>query len=273
MRYWKKNSSYLLLLVFIFVFLSINLKEIQAALVIDPGFIRLKLNEKRNSGTFVLKNTGDVEERYRAKAIFFTHTLKGGFKEIPDGEYSLSSWIKFNPQEFVLPPKSSRVVRYSIIPQGKLKPYEYYGAIQFVPLSVAHVKSNDGKGHSVDIKVVSIVIVPIYGYVKGTKYSAQLKSLDIKKEDNGSLVVNAIVVNTGDGVLRLNGKCQFISDSGETAAAIDIKQQFIFPKEERIVKIKIKEILKPDKYAVKFYLKSTDSNSDVELKKESKFEL
>ncbi len=120
---------------------------------------------------------------------------------------------------------------------------------------------------------MSIVNVPIYGYVKGTKYSAQFKSLDIKKEDADSLAVNAIVVNTGDGVLRLNGKCEFINDSGETAAAMDIKQQFIFPKEERIVKLKIKEILKPGKYSVKFYLKSTDSNADVELKKESKFEL
>lgn len=255
------------------MFLSIKLGEIHAALVIDPGFINLNLNEKRNSGTFVLKNTGDTEERYRAKAIFFTHTSKGGFKEIPDGEYSLSAWIKFNPQEFVLPPKSSRMVRYSIIPQGKLKPYEYYGAIQFVPLTVAHLTSNDNKGHSVDIKIVSIIIVPIYGYVKGTKYSGQLKSMDIKKEDDGSLSINSIIVNTGDGVLRLNGKCQFTGSSGKTAAEKDIKQQFIFPKEERFVKVKIKEILKPDKYTVKFYLKSTDSNSDVEIKKESKFEL
>jgi len=254
------------------IFLLSGFVDTYAALVINPAFIRLKLNEKRNTGTFVLKNTGDEEVRYRAKSVYFTLTSQGGLKEVAPDEYSLATWIKFNPQEFVLPPKTSRVVRFSIIPQGKLRPYEYRGAIEFIPLKLGQIKSQHAQGHSFDIKVVSIVLVPIYGQVKGTKYSGQLKQVKINKQD-ASLSPTVTIVNSGDGVLNLDGMCQIVNSQGEVAEEISFKKVVIFPKSDRILKTTLKTTLKPDKYLARFNFQSNQQGVDIELKDEAKFEL
>lgn len=247
-------------------------EQTYAALVIDPAYITIDLTNKRATGTFLLKNTGDEEERYRAKAVYFTLTPKGSIKELSPDEYSLTTWIKFNPQEFVLPPKSSRAVRYSVIPQGKLKAYEYRGAIEFIPLKAANVKSQDDAGHIINLKVISVVLVPIYGYVRGTKNSGNLKQIAVNQQKD-EIEVTFTVVNTGNGVLRLDGICQIITSAGKVADELGYKKIAVFPKNERIIKMKTRKELKPDNYILKVRLKSIDSRSDIILSGETKFAL
>ena len=62
----------------------------QATLVIDPALIKTELSAKRTSGAFVLKNTGEEEVRYRAKAVYFTLNPEGGLMEVAPDEYSLT---------------------------------------------------------------------------------------------------------------------------------------------------------------------------------------
>lgn len=243
-----------------------------ATLIIEPANIKISLKQKSNSGTFILKNTSDTEERYRAKAMHFIITKKGGLHEIPVDEYSLAPWIKFNPQEFTLPAKSSRIIRYSIIPQQKLKPQEYWGAIEFEPLKGAKYTSQDTKGRTFNLEILSVVLVPIYGFVDGTKYSGAIKQVGVKKEKE-KLTAQATVANTGNAILRLQGNYQIIDTAGTVIEEIPLKHIVIFPQTERIIDIDIKKALGPDKYTLKINLQSSDSRMDISLSRENQFSI
>lgn len=245
-------------------------RSAMAALVIEPALIEMELSQNRSSGAFIIKNVGDKEERYRAKAVHFLLTPEGGIKEVKPDEYSLADWVKFNPKEFVLPPKTSRVVRFSVMPQGKLRPKEYWGAIEFMPLSGAKVISQDSKGRSFNLEVLSVVLVPIYGHVDGTQYSGAIKDVRFKK-DKEKLYVLCDVINTGSGVVRMNGSCQITDASGSVVDEIALKAVVAFAKSSRIVRAGLKKELAPGKYRARINLKSADPRSKMELTDEIEF--
>ena len=244
----------------------------EAALVIEPALIKLELSQNRSSGAFTIRNTGDKEERYRAKAVHFILTPEGGLKEIGPDEHSLAPWVKFNPKEFVLPPKTSRVVRFSVLPEGKVRSREYWGAIEFMPLKGAKVVSQSDKGQSFDIEVLSVVLVPIYGYVEGTNYSGALKEIGFKKEKEKAYVYSTFL-NTGDGVLRLSGACQVTDSAGSVVDEIEMKSVVVFTGSERNEKALLKKSLPPGRYHARITLKSTDPHSKVELSGEAEINL
>ncbi len=256
----RHRLIYVVLLAFSMVFA--RPAAIDAALVIEPALINLKLSQKRASGVFFVRNTSDTEERYRAATVHFTVTRKGGLSIIPSDEYSLAQWIKFNPTEFVLPPKSSRMVRYAVIPRGKLKPREYWGAIQFVPLKGKTFQSAPVEGRSVGIEVVTVILVPIYGLVEGTEFSGQMNHLSARQDKDG-LQIGFIISNTGEGVLRLSGGCQIIDPSGNVVKEVEIEKLVVFPHAERIFTMDVKEPLLPNSYTVRIALKS--ANAEVAL--------
>lgn len=269
-KYTLRNFSRLLF-VLALVFSGSSIPA-EAALVIEPALIKLELNQNRSSGAFIIKNTGDKEERYRAKSVHFILTPEGGLKETDPDEHSLAGWVKFNPKEFVLPPQTSRVVRFSVIPEGKVRSREYWGAIEFMPLQGAKVISQDNKGQSFNLEVLSVVLVPIYGYVEGTKYSGAVKDIGFRNE-KGKAYVYSSFLNTGDGVLRLTGACRIIDSSGSVVDEIGLKSVVVFTGSERIIRSAVKKTLPPGRYRAKIDLKSSDPHSKVELSAETEFNL
>jgi hypothetical protein len=192
--------------------------------------------------------------------------------KIPDDEYSLAPWIKFNPKEFVIPAQSSRVIHYSVIPPQKLKAREYRGAIEFTPLEVSRVTSKDTKGHTFNLKVLSIVLVPIYGLVEGAKSSGQIKQVKVERQKE-ELIAYCTLLNNGDSALRLDGECRIIDSSGNVAEELPVKKIVVFPKNERILGLKIKKDLAGGEYTARFHLKSTDSRVNLEFTHETKFSI
>ncbi|OGW83596.1 MAG: hypothetical protein A2987_02905 [Omnitrophica bacterium RIFCSPLOWO2_01_FULL_45_10] len=267
----KAFGLFLLVGIFISVLLYANI-NCEAILVIEPALVKTELTQGRATGAFVIKNTGDEEERYRAKAVHFVVTKEGALKEVPLDEYSLAGWIKFNPKEFVLPPKTSRMVRFSVIPQGKVATREYWGAIEFMPLKGSNVKAEDGKGHIFNLQVLSVILVPIYGFVDGTLYSGRIDDISIKKLKDKTYLYCG-VTNTGDGILRLKGSCQILDSSGTVVEEIGLKHIIAFTKKERLVKSEIKTPLKPGTYRARVNLASQDSHSKVTLVEEANFYL
>ncbi|MDD5773753.1 MAG: hypothetical protein PHX78_09855 [bacterium] len=227
--------------------------KVKAALVIKPAYIMQKLTQKRISDVFYIKNVGDKEERYRATAIHFIVGDKGGLQVIPSDEYSLAQWIKFNPTEFILPPNTSRMIRYSIIPQGKLKEREYWGAIQFVPLKGQTVTTKGKEGQDISLEVVSVILVPIYGKVEGTKFSGELSGFEAKQQkDDINLLFR--VKNTNEGVLRLPGLCQIVDSNNKIIKEVEIKSIVVFPGKNRLMSVSIKEKLTSGNYTARVVL-------------------
>ena len=192
--------------------------------------------------------------------------------EVAPDEYSLTGWIKFNPKEFTLPPQSSRAIRYSIIPEGKLIPKEYRGAIEFTPLKGAKIQSHDNEGHQFNLQVLSIVLVPVYGYVKNTKYSGTLSDITVDKKKD-EVLISADVSNTNDGILRFNGEYQITGPSEKKIEAASFKKIVIFQKNKRVLKTMIKKPAESGHYVVRLHIKSYDRRAPIELTKETKFDL
>ena len=191
-------------------------------------------------------------------------------KEIDPDEHSLAPWVKFNPKEFTLPPKSSRIVRFSVIPEGKVRSKEYWGAIEFMPLEGAKVVSKDAKERVFNIEILSVVLVPIYGYVEGTKYSGMIKEISLADEREKPYL-NLNLLNKGDGVLRLSGNCQIKDAAGAVVDDIELKKVVVFADGERVLRAAFNKELASGKYHVTVNLKSTDPHSKVELSGESDF--
>ncbi len=82
-----------------------------AGIAISPAVVRLSLDKKRPAGQFIIRNVGDTTERYRINARHFLYGENGALQIVEPDEHSLVPWIKFNPKEFTLPPKSRRAVR------------------------------------------------------------------------------------------------------------------------------------------------------------------
>ncbi|MDD5491566.1 MAG: hypothetical protein PHV60_02660, partial [bacterium] len=181
---------------------------------------------------------------------------------------SLAKWIKFNPTEFVLPPKTSRIVRYYIIPQGKLKEREYWCAIQFVPLKGQKITSKDKEGRDLKLEVLSVILVPIYGLVDGTKFSGELTTLEAK-QDKDKLQMLFKVKNSNEGVLRLSGTCQILDSEGKIVKEVPVKNVAVFPKIERSNSVYIDEKLAPGKYTVKLILRNKEEK--ISLARETSF--
>jgi len=269
----KKQSFFKkIVLCFALLFVCVLFSTARASLVIEPALIKVNLTQKRSSGTFILKNTDDTEKRYRAKAVHFILSPKGGILRIPPDGYSLAEWIKFNPKEFVLPPKSSRVIRYSIIPRGKLKPRDYWCGIQFMPLEGAKYKNEDEKGRVFNITILSAILVPIYGFVDGTQFSGEFKNIELKQE-NDELNLYYHIDNKGTGIIRLKGTYKITDSSGNVVAEAPVKSVVIYPERERIGKVKVKKELPPDKYSVHINLTSKYPRANINLTKESTFSL
>lgn len=223
-----------------------------ASISITPAVVSVDLEQGRPSGRFVITNTGDKEQRYRILATHFNYSPEGGLGIVPPDENSLAEWLKFNPREFTLPPKSKRVVRYAILPRGKLSKKTYWAAMELESLNPNEFKSQKNEaGSSYSLKVATAILVPIFGTVGDIIYSGDLENLKLKSNDEGyELAVD--VVNTGEGRLSMKGNYHILAASGEEVATNTLASGLVLPNAKRhmISRIPTSE-LKPGDYNIK----------------------
>lgn len=235
----------------------------RADLAAQPAFVFVKLDKRNPSGRFVLSNTGSTAQTFRARATHFLLTEDGSIMPVKPDEYSLAEWIKFNPKEFTLPPKSSRVIRFTVVQNGRnLRPHEYWGAIQFTPLTGATYTSKpDKSGRTVSVKVITDVLIPIYGEMHETVYGGRISDITAgqsKKE----LTMAAMIANTGGGGLRLSGDWKiYDAGTGDLVKTIPVKFLLILPKQKRHLKTTVADHLPAGKYSIMLSLNYKDGKT------------
>jgi len=166
--------------------------------------LEVSFDRGRPSGQFIISNIGDAEERYRVRSVHFTFLKDGGVRRIQPDEHSLASWIKFNPTEFTLPPKTKRAVRYTIIPKGKLKAGEYWGAMELESLNTTVGSGKDERGTEYQVEVISTILVPLFGRFGNVRYQGVVKEVKITPKGTGQCI-ELSVENTGEGRLLIEG--------------------------------------------------------------------
>ena len=173
-------------------------ENLQAGVAISPAVVELSLKKAHAAGEFVIRNTGAEEERYRILASHFVLGLDGSMKKVLPDENSLVPWIKFNPKEFTLPPKSNRTVRFVIVPKGKaISKREYWCFMELESLKENSASATDAGGRTMKIRVVPSILVPIFATKGDISYSAAVEEVKIvpRKSD---VCIKSIINNTGE---------------------------------------------------------------------------
>ncbi|NNL57269.1 MAG: hypothetical protein HKO71_05925, partial [Pseudomonadales bacterium] len=173
-----------------------------AGIAVEPAYISLNFDKGRASGRFVITNTGDTEERYRVIASHFTFSEQGALSLAEPNEHSMAEWIKFNPKEFSLPPKSKRVVRYVVLPKGKLQDGQYWAAMELESLEGRNYSTSDGGGRTFNLKVVPSVLAPIYGAAGKIERDYTVDKLDLTTSDRNKKVLEVRLSNIGNAVIN-----------------------------------------------------------------------
>jgi len=234
----------------------------QASLGARPAYLFVDLNKRNPSGTFTISNLGDTKQTYRARAIHFELKEDGSIFPVKPDDYSLAEWIKFNPKEFTLPPHTSRLVRFTIVASThKLKPREYWGAIEFTPLTGASFTNTDKQGRKMEFKVITALLIPIYGEMPGIVYDGSIK--DVSAEQDGShLKLSAMIANTGQGGLRISGNWKiFDKESGKLVKTVKTGKSLILPQQRRHLVTKTDEVIPAGQYTVILTLQYSDGKT------------
>jgi hypothetical protein len=225
---------------------------------VSPAYVEVRLDQGRPAGQFTIANIGDEEERYRIGAMHFIFTRDGALQTVKPDERSLVPWIKFNPPEFTLAPKTQRVIRFVIVPQGPpLKPGEYWAAMELESLKAGVSEADDGHGRQLKLQITSSILVPMFGTFGNVEYAAEVREVRMTAV-NAAHKIEFLVGNTGGGKLILKGNYVIKDSSGQAVREGTIISSYILPASERFVPAMLKEPLESGTYTVHLECQSKD---------------
>ncbi|MBA3016513.1 MAG: hypothetical protein KKD63_04805 [Proteobacteria bacterium] len=213
-----------------------------AGISIAPAFVEIDMSKGQPSGQFVITNNGDEPERYRIKAAHFGFSPTGNLLSLPEDKNSLSSWIKFNPKELTLAPKTNQRVRFVIVPKGKLEDQEYWAAMEMESLKTNTTRTKDGAGRTLKLEVSSSVMVPIFARHGEVAYQCQIDELQLVRNDKGA-TLQVTVNNNGTGHLYATGTFEIRAGDGSMLSEGNLGNSYIMPGNLRKFAIPIEEKL------------------------------
>jgi hypothetical protein len=205
---------------------------VRAGMMIQPSLIETKLDGGTYASTLVVTSSDTTAQRYRIKVEHFVFNEKGTVRTVPPDEHSLAPWIKLNPKEFELAPKESRMIRIAVVPPARVKPGEYWAALEFEPLQ-GQVAEAERDGRTVTLQIISSILVPVIGQVGQLNYAADVRGLQAWKSDSG-IEVRARVGNDGSGRVRLKGTYQVVGGDGASASEGVLGEGTILVGQERV---------------------------------------
>jgi len=229
----------------------------KANIAIQPAFVEVNMDAGRPSGVFMVANLGEKEERFRVNAMHFTYTEKGGLIKSKTGEHSLAPWIRFNPRELTLAPKTQRAVRFAVVPRGPLSEGEWWAAMELESLTVNEmVSKTDDKGRSMKLKAITCILTPIFATVGKTSYEGEIK--DVKVQVEGESVLLATLISaTGNGRLGIIGSYEVLDASGTPVSSGSLGNAYVLRGTQRWLTKKIEGGIPNGQYTVKVSLKET----------------
>jgi hypothetical protein len=221
-----------------------------ASISISPAYVEVSLDKGRPAGRFEINNLGDEEERYRVKAVHFTFFKDGALREITPDDNSLAPWIKFNPKEFTLPPKTKQVVRFVIVPPAKLRQGEYWAGMELESLKTAIGEGEDASGRKLRLEVIASILVPIFGEVGDSRYEGLVKEVKLSAHEKGTRLEVAMA-NTGNSRLLVTGKYEIADSAGKVMEEGSLGKAYVLRGGERVFAIDVKANLPEGDYTVR----------------------
>lgn len=195
--------------------IMLSAEGLRAALRIEPAYVQLSLDKGRPTGSFLISNLSDTEERYRINAIHFVTTPDGGTGQgKKDAPHSIANWLKFNPKEFTLKPNSKRAIRFVVVPRGKITDGEYWAALELESLKKDSSEVTDEAGRSLKIGIIHTMVVPIFAIKGKVTHSAEVNDVTVVARPDGPYLQGTLV-NTGTARIKPKGHYVILGADGQ----------------------------------------------------------
>jgi hypothetical protein len=104
-----------------------------------------------------------------------------------------------------------------VIPPPSPAPGEYWAAVWFEPLIVPVDSMADSTRHRASVRVVTNILVPIFGQVPRVDYRGELTNLAAMRAAGGIKLVSRLA-NTGSGRLQVKGSYEILGAGGTRVA-------------------------------------------------------
>ena len=170
----------------------------------------------------------------------WTIDIHGALRLFPAGAlaHGLGAWIALETTEMILPPRSGREVRVSItIPDDADGTHQ--GMVFF---TVVPPPSETG---GVGVTTTARVAFTIYVTVAGTEVAGS-ELVDLYQDDDSSLT--AVIVNTGNTVMRLGGVVELRDEGGTVRHRIQVPDVPVLRESERVLKLSLPDDIEPGFY-------------------------
>lgn len=158
--------------------------------------------------------------------------------------YSISKWVKCDPETVELNPGEEKVVKFTISVPQNAEPGGHYGAVAVAPVGVA---SLSGTGAAVVIRVTTVILVTIPGEMKEDisveEFYSQLRDKNEKREvyKNTNFFqyppIGFAAKFANEGAIHLKPSASVIITDifGQQIAQVPFPQQNVLPGAERII--------------------------------------
>lgn len=110
--------------------------------------------------------------------------------------------------------------------------------------------STDSEGRTIEVKVMSAILVPIFGQVGEIKHKGILKDTVVRYV-NGKPVIETVAVNKGNGRLLLTARYEVLDAGGNVAAKGGMGRAYLLVGTERVFRVELKAELPPGTYRLR----------------------
>lgn len=156
---------------------------------------------------------------------------------VPD---SAAGWLTLESDAFVLDPASSRELRLEVaVPPDAEGTHQAMVFFTVVP--------PPGEAPGVGVTTTTRVGLTVYVTVTGTERSGS-ELVDLYQADDATLA--AVVVNTGNTVMRLGGAIELRDEAGEVVHRLSVPDVPVLRESEREVRFALPDDLEPGFYVV-----------------------
>lgn len=203
--------------------------------------------------SITLHNTSDREISIKAywRDFIYTPPFSGKKDFLPMGasEYSFGDWIRFSPEEFVLPPKGKKQVNYSINVPPDIHG-GYYGVLFFEQAPKA--LNSPGTGVSLVTRMGCLF------FLQASNRNKSVGIENIKAESDG---IVGEIANQGDVFVFPKGIYYLMDPEGLVSERGELEKIYLTPNNQTKFQVDIPAGLSPGKYTLvlTFDLKDGDS--------------
>ena len=197
--------------------------------------------ETVNATVTVLTSAGG-DQQVAAELADWTLDLRGSLTSLPPGSvaHAATAWLELDADEFTLGPRASREVRIAVAVPADAELAGTYHTMVFFTVVPSPV---DARG--VGVVTTTRVGLTVYVTVAGTERAGS-ELVDLYQADDRTII--AVVLNTGNTVMRLGGEIQLRDEAGAVRHTLEVPDVPVLRESERELTFELPDDLEPGFY-------------------------